>query len=304
MIGADGSNSTVRRLVGEPANHGRALAVAIRGYAPTPAGAPNELSIRWDSQRAGGLCYAWAFPIADGTTNVGYGMSSAAPNHNRAHLEKRLAELLPEYDLTGVELTGHTLPLTVARPKPAIGRVLLVGDAASLINPFTGEGIYSAIASGVMAGVAALGADAASVYAAALKARFRQATSPDQVALPHHRLPDRAEHRHQGGTEGPADVRPPARSRTRGCRLQRRRPRSIRALRVLITFTSALFGVWRALGAVGSAPRSHRGGQEFKSPRVHQRAPHADGSTFRSLRLILHVSGRGSLRSCPGGGQR
>jgi flavin-dependent dehydrogenase len=181
VIGADGSNSVVRRAIGEPANHGRAMAVAIRGYAPTPAGHPNELTLRWDSQRSGGLCYAWAFPTADGTTNVGYGLSAAAHDHSRAFLERRARELLPEYDFTGVELTGHTLPLTVSRPRPAVGSVLLVGDAASLINPFTGEGIYSAIASGAMAGRAALTDAPAAVYTKALADRFsrqhRQSTA-------------------------------------------------------------------------------------------------------------------------------
>ena len=172
IIGADGSNSTVRRLVGESANHGRALAVAIRGYAPSPVSVGRELTIRWDSQRQGGLCYAWSFPVADGTTNVGYGLSSAAQDHSRAYLERRLGELLPEFDLTGVELTGHTLPLSVRRPSPFVENVLLVGDAASLINPFTGEGIYSAIVSGVLAGAAALRDAPGPTYAAALAARF------------------------------------------------------------------------------------------------------------------------------------
>ena len=156
VIGADGSNSVVRKLIGERANHGAALAVAIRGYAQTPVGHPNELILRWDSQRRGGLCYAWAFPTVNGTSNVGYGMSSAGLIGGRAHLEERLRALLPEFELDGVELTGHTLPLTVQRPRLAVGRVLLTGDAASLINPFTGEGIYSALASGALAGMAAV----------------------------------------------------------------------------------------------------------------------------------------------------
>jgi geranylgeranyl reductase family protein len=173
IIGADGSNSVVRRAVGEPANRGAALAVAIRGYAPTPAGHPRELLLRWDSQRNGGLCYAWAFPTADGTSNVGYGMSSAGLGGGRAQLEERMRALLPEFDLGGVPLVGHTLPLTVSRPKLHIGRVLLVGDAASLINPFTGEGIYSALASGAMAGRAAVsGGDVGATYARNLMQRF------------------------------------------------------------------------------------------------------------------------------------
>jgi flavin-dependent dehydrogenase len=160
--------------VGEPSNKGSALAVAIRGYVPSPPNAADEILLRWDSQRRGGLCYAWAFPTASGTTNVGYGMSSAAPNHSRAHLERRLRELLPEYDFDGVDLIGHTLPLTITRPRPSVGRVLLTGDAASLINPFTGEGIYSAIASGALAGAAAVTTpdDAGRIYAGQLRQRF------------------------------------------------------------------------------------------------------------------------------------
>ncbi len=178
VVGADGANSIVRRSIGEPSNHGRALAVAVRGYVPTPEDDPRELVLRWDSRRDGGLCYAWAFPTAHGTTNVGYGMSSAAPGHDRANLVRRLGELLPEYfrgavHLADVELKGHTLPLTVRRPRPAVGRVLLVGDAASLISPFTGEGIYSAIVSGALAGRAAVtAADPGREYAKALGARF------------------------------------------------------------------------------------------------------------------------------------
>lgn len=174
LVAADGSSSVVRRAAGQPANTGAAMAIAVRGYAPTPAGAHDALQIRWDSRRSGGLCYAWAFPTDQGTTNVGYGMSSAAISGGRAELVERMHALLPEYDLDGVRLQGHHLPLSISRPQPAVGRLLLVGDAASLINPFTGEGIYSAIASGALAGAAA-GADPASAarnYRAGLAGRF------------------------------------------------------------------------------------------------------------------------------------
>ena len=39
-------NSTVRRLLGGPPNPDRALAIALRGYAPAPAGPPEQL-IAW-----------------------------------------------------------------------------------------------------------------------------------------------------------------------------------------------------------------------------------------------------------------
>jgi geranylgeranyl reductase family protein len=189
VIAADGANSVVRRLVGERPNRGAALAVAIRGYAPTPQGYPRELVLRWDIQRNGGLCYAWAFPTADGRSNVGYGMSArgveratnsagggagGAGRGGRALLLARLRALLPEFDLGGVELRGHTLPLTVFRPRAAVGRVLLAGDAASLINPFTGEGIFSAIASGALAGRTAVRepATAGARYRSDLARRF------------------------------------------------------------------------------------------------------------------------------------
>jgi flavin-dependent dehydrogenase len=42
------------------------------------------------------------------------------------------------------------------RPTPAQGRVLLAGDAASLVNPLSGEGIFYALSSGRLAGITAV----------------------------------------------------------------------------------------------------------------------------------------------------
>jgi flavin-dependent dehydrogenase len=51
--------------------------------------------------------------------------------------------------------------------------VLLAGDAASLINPLTGEGIFYAVLSGALAGTAAVGGgDAGAVYRRALQLRL------------------------------------------------------------------------------------------------------------------------------------
>jgi flavin-dependent dehydrogenase len=70
-------------------------------------------------------------------------------------MRRRLAELLPEATSDMTSVRGHHLPLTTGRPDIPDGRVLLAGDAQSLINPITGEGIFYAVVSGALAGQAA-----------------------------------------------------------------------------------------------------------------------------------------------------
>ncbi|MET7420668.1 geranylgeranyl reductase family protein [Dactylosporangium sp. NPDC005555] len=172
VIGADGAYSLVRKALGQPPNGPGHLALAIRGYAPVPEG-PVEQRIVTASQRW--PAYAWAFPIGDGTANIGYGEVLRGRSISRAHLLDRLAALLPDVD-TGAAtgLRAHHLPLSTRRPVPARGRLLLAGDALSLINPFTGEGIFYAVLSGALAGAAAAapGPSPDRRYIAALRARL------------------------------------------------------------------------------------------------------------------------------------
>jgi geranylgeranyl reductase family protein len=150
LIGADGANSLVRRSLGHPLNPDGHLAIAIRGY--TPAIGSEQVIV---TTRARWPAYAWSFPIGDGTANVGYGEVLRGEALSRAYLLEKLATLLPGSEPTG--LRAHHLPLTTHRPPPANGPVLLAGDALSLINPFTGEGIFYAVLSGALAGAAAAG---------------------------------------------------------------------------------------------------------------------------------------------------
>jgi geranylgeranyl reductase family protein len=153
VVGADGANSTVRRLLGAPTNPDRALAIAVRGYAPAPAGRPEQL-IAWVAE--GWPAYVWSFPTGTGVANVGYGLLRSRFHGDGAELRRRLHALLPQADPDPASLRAHHLPFSSFRPPAGRGRVLLAGDAASLVNPLSGEGIYYALASGRLAARAAL----------------------------------------------------------------------------------------------------------------------------------------------------
>ncbi|MBI4939371.1 MAG: geranylgeranyl reductase family protein [Actinobacteria bacterium] len=171
VIGADGANSVVRCSIGEPPSRDAHLALAVRGYADRPQDL-RELLIRWHPV-AHGIAYAWAFPTADGHMNVGYGAPVSAVTGGRKQLESAFALLLENVlDTSGVRFTGHHLPLSPGRPRAASGRVLLVGDAAGLVNPLSGEGIFYALESGRLAGAAALSSRPDTGYREHLAQRF------------------------------------------------------------------------------------------------------------------------------------
>jgi flavin-dependent dehydrogenase len=121
--------------------------------------------------------YAWAFDRGDGLSNVGYGELLPADGEeppSRALLLDQLEQLLPGYD--GTDWKGHHLPLSGWRWEQPDGRLLLVGDAAGLINPMTGEGIYYAIATGISAGRAAVAARRTAADPGALHRRAVRST--------------------------------------------------------------------------------------------------------------------------------
>ena len=158
VIAADGAESSVRRALGLARNGPGHLAVAIRGYAPVRPDLAEEQTIVFG--RGDWPAYAWSFPIGDGRANVGYG-EVLRPRRplTRAHLLDRLHALLPGCAEGGARWRAHHLPLSSQRPRQPDGRILLAGDALSLINPMTGEGIFYAVLSGACAGDIAVGAD-------------------------------------------------------------------------------------------------------------------------------------------------
>lgn len=151
VIAADGAHSVFRDHLGL-ADGKRAL--AIRGYAPTPPDRVGTQVIRYGDRRQ--PSYAWAFDRGDGLSNIGYGEllpeDRTDDPPSRAVLLEQLDRLLPGSVAMGDDWKAHHLPLSSWSWEQPDGRILLVGDAAHLINPMTGEGIYYAVATGIMAG--------------------------------------------------------------------------------------------------------------------------------------------------------
>jgi len=153
LIGADGANGVVGRDTGTRPE--AEVAVALEGNVPYPGGVPE----RWREFIAldvGGLAggYGWVFPKGQ-HLNVGVG----AWKYAAFTLRPKLAGLCRRYgfDPAGLEsVRGHHLPVRVPGSTVARGPVAVVGDAAGLVDPLSGEGIHMAFMSGRLAARAAL----------------------------------------------------------------------------------------------------------------------------------------------------
>ncbi|MGX5816754.1 NAD(P)/FAD-dependent oxidoreductase [Chitinophaga lutea] len=120
--------------------------------------------------------YFWIFPLPNGEANVGVGMLSKDARRRKVNLKQLLLdavqndpilrERFKNATLQGT-IDGYGLPLGSKKRRLSGERYMLVGDAAFLIDPFTGEGIGNAMYSGRMAAQQAAACVAANDYSAA-----------------------------------------------------------------------------------------------------------------------------------------
>lgn len=153
LIGADGANGVSAKALGLGAD--RTFGVALEGNAPmTP-----EREARWRGAAAleidtvpGG--YGWIFPKGD-HVNIGVGGWASEGPRMRRFLEALCAmhEVRPD-ELTDVR--GHRLPLRRSWSGVARGRAAVVGDAAGLVDPLSGDGMFEAFLSSELASEAAM----------------------------------------------------------------------------------------------------------------------------------------------------
>jgi geranylgeranyl reductase family protein len=199
VIGADGATSHVAGSAGL-VDPGRVLwGFAVRTYFDEPVEIPQI--ILWEpTKRHAFPGYGWVFPGPDGRSNVGLGCGVLADRSAGSLATRRWPQFVgtlagrgllsgaPEPDRP---LLGGWLKLGMVGTNPAAGRVLLVGDAAGLVNPLQGEGISQAMGSGRAAAEAVLAGPtgAADRYRRYLSTRdrpYQSATAPLHAALMPH----------------------------------------------------------------------------------------------------------------------
>jgi geranylgeranyl reductase family protein len=105
--------------------------------------------------------YAWVFPVDEGIANVGVGILTGNVPRHTTRLDSLFSEFIERLALTDHRFTkatpmgpieGGPLSTSMLDPWDLPPGVLRIGDAAGLVNPFTGEGIAYAIESGELAG--------------------------------------------------------------------------------------------------------------------------------------------------------
>jgi geranylgeranyl reductase family protein len=156
LLCADGVNGTAARSIG--LDGGRTYGVALEGNVPYGVVSEDDYRGRLFLELAnvpGG--YGWVFPKGD-HVNVGVGGWEREGPRLRQHLARFCREYgIPESSLENVR--GYRLPLLHARARLAKGRAALLGDAAGLVDPLSGDGIYEAFLSGKLASEAVFAGD-------------------------------------------------------------------------------------------------------------------------------------------------
>jgi len=160
VLGGDGANSVVKRkLQGEEIDRNHHCA-GLRVYYENVHGFSDDNAVELHFYKDLLPGYFWVFPLPGNHANVGLGMHSAHIAKRKPNLKKMLAEIIEQHpnvaprfkDAKPLEtVKGFGLPLGSKKRKISGERYLLLGDAASLINPLSGEGIGNAIRSGRVA---------------------------------------------------------------------------------------------------------------------------------------------------------
>jgi flavin-dependent dehydrogenase len=158
VVGADGSASLLVRSLSLPPVPNEHTFMAIRGYWNGVMGLDDHIELFFIDQVLPG--YLWVFPMGNGMANVGLGILSSDVKARAKHPNKVLLDALAQHPQLAARfasarqegLIGAWLIPNGSFVRPSHGDGwVLVGDAASLVDPFSGEGVGNALSSGEFA---------------------------------------------------------------------------------------------------------------------------------------------------------
>lgn len=170
LVAADGRNSVVARLLGllDDRRNRPADRIGFQAHVPCPPDFGARVQMRWFPWGYGGLC-----PVGAGELNV----SLAGPP---ASLQSFKPWARETFGLAADHPWRTIAPLDRLPAKAAArafdqAAVFLVGDAARVVEPFTGEGIYYALRTGELAAQSVVAAAVGEIDAGGAAARYRAA---------------------------------------------------------------------------------------------------------------------------------